>query len=95
MTLRSNYYEKVVNTTDTMILSADPHRRSLLIQNPTNVVVNVRFDGAAAGTNSFYLTNGVPPLYLDYEMFGQGICREIHAIATTNPGQLAILEGYE
>lgn len=95
MTLRSNYFERLVTTSDSVILSANDHRKSLLIQNPTSTQVNITLDGSIASTNSFFLTNAVPPLYLDYEMFGAGIQREIHAISQTSSARLVILEGYE
>jgi hypothetical protein len=91
----ANYYEFTVPTTDKVLLAANPHRRSLLIENPTNVAVNIRLDGAPATTNSLYLIQTLPPLYLDWEMFGRGIQREVHALAAGAGGQLVIMEGYD
>lgn len=79
-----------VGTIDTIVASANPYRRHIIIGNAGTQTIYVRLGQAAALNSGMPFPVGVVPIELDYETIGNGIGLEIHAIAAAAGGALAI-----
>ncbi len=90
------YQEAIVGITDSVVLSGDPNRRSIVMQNSnTGGIIWIAFGRAANLTSSFAIMANVAPTYITYDMVGDVIRLDVHAIANAPNTGLAMLIGYD
>lgn len=87
------YWNVAVTTSGGVVLSANAHRRYLLISNPTGNLVYIALGRAATAGQDICVPDLTKPLILKWEDIGGIICTDIYGIIATANGTLAILEG--
>jgi hypothetical protein len=91
----SSLKQVVVTTSDSVVLSANPRRRCLVLSGDGADNYFFALGTAAASLKGLCLTPTVPILTLRYEDIGELIGLELHCYAGAVSKNLTIIEAYE
>lgn len=91
----TNYIERAVGTSSTVLLPADPHRYSFTISNGSANLLHLAFQGQAASTNSYHITSGGGQYTFTRDVFGDGVAQQVNAFYDTAGATIGVLVGLD